>query len=63
MSKYNIRAIKRELEDFYGTAMFSGFPMAVVELGSLDDMSDEEIVELAKSVGINVRKYEEDYER
>lgn len=60
---YNIRRIKRELQDYYGTAKTNGFPMAVIELGDLDSLSDDELVELARSVGIPVEKYNDGYER
>ena len=60
---YNIRAIKRELMDYYGTAMTAGMPMAMVDLGDLEELSDDELVELARENGINVEKYNEDYGR
>ena len=64
MSNYNVREIKRELEDYYGTAMTHPFlHMAIMNLGGLDNLSDDQLVELAKKVGIDVEKYNEDYER
>ena len=63
MSNYNIRAIKRELMDYFGTAMTEGMPMAMVDLGRLEKLSDDELVELARQNGINVEKYNDDYER
>ena len=44
--------LREKLKDYYGTAMTSGFPMAVIELSEIDDMSDEEILEKAESLGL-----------
>lgn len=64
MSKYNIRAIKKELMNYYGTAMTSGIPMAMMDLGKLEHLSDDELVELARQNGINIEEYNlDDYER
>lgn len=44
--------LREKLKDYYGTAMTNGVPMAVIELGEVDDMSDEEIIEKAESLGL-----------
>ena len=44
--------LREKLKDYYGTAMTSGFPMAVIELSEIDDMSDEEILEKAEGLGL-----------
>ena len=53
----DIRRLRRDLEDYYGTAMFSGFPMAVMEVSKVERMSDQELVDLAQKNGIDLRKY------
>ena len=45
--------LKKQLKDYYGTAMCSGNPMAVIELSKVDNMSDAEIERLAKQVGFD----------
>ncbi len=47
MSDEQITAVRNAVRDYFGTAMESGFPMAVMELGRADAMSDEEVVEFA----------------
>jgi len=42
------------LRDYYGTAMMSGFPMAVVDLGRIDSLSDEELIRIAENMGYHV---------
>lgn len=64
MAKYNIKAIKKELMEYFGTAYTEGLPIGKVNLGRLEGLSDDELVELARSNGIDVEKYNlEDYER
>ena len=63
MAKYNTRKLRRDLMDKYGTAMYSGFPMAVIDLSDVESMSDEELLEYAQNQGIDIEKYNEEWER
>jgi hypothetical protein len=50
--------------NYYGTAMTSGIPMAMMDLGKLEHLSDDELVELARQNGIDIEEYNlDDYER
>ena len=53
----DIDRLRRDLEDYYGTAMFSGFPMAVMDLSEIKRLSPQELVRLAEKNGIDLRKY------
>ena len=53
----DISRLRRDLEDYYGTAMFSGFPMAVMDLSRVERMSGRELVELAQKNGVDLGKY------
>ena len=53
----DISRLRRDMLDYYGTAMFSGFPMAVMDVSRVERMSDQELVELAQKNGIDLRKY------
>ncbi len=53
----DIKKLRRDMEDYYGTAMSGGFPMAVMELSKVEHMSDRELVELAKKNGVDLRRY------
>ena len=50
--EYDVEQLRNLLKDYYGTAMFNGFPMALIDLSKVDRMSDEEVIELAYEVGI-----------
>jgi len=47
------KELKEALESYYGTAAVNGFPAALSDLYELDEMSEEELEELAKQVGID----------
>ena len=53
----DVRRLRRDMKDYYGTAMFNGFPMAVMDLSKVERMSDRELVELAQKNGVDLRKY------
>lgn len=51
------RRLRRDMKDYYGTAIFNGFSMAVMDLSKVERMSDRELVELAQKNGMDLRKY------
>lgn len=53
----DIKKLRNAIRDYYGTAAVSGFPAAYGYLAEVDAMSDEEIVELAKELKIDLRKF------
>lgn len=48
----NTEDLRKELKDYYGTAMFNGNPMAVMELSQVDTASDAELERLARQAGL-----------
>ncbi len=49
--------LRRDLMDNYGTAMFSGFPMAVMDLSRVEKASEEELLRIASKERVNLDKY------
>ena len=49
--------IRRDLMDYYGTAMTGGFPMAMVDLGRVQRASGDELLAMARQVGLDLNKY------
>lgn len=45
--------------DYYGSAMFSEFPMAVMDLLEVEFASDNKLIELAKRLGLDLSKYKD----
>ena len=54
----DIEKLRNDMEDYYGTAMFGGFPMAVIELNRIQRASNEDIIQMAIDQGIDLRKYQ-----
>ena len=53
----DVRKLRRDIMDNYGTAMCSGFPMAAIDLAKVESLSDYELVEYAKRNGVDLRPY------
>ena len=53
----DIQRLRNDIKDNYGTAMFNGFPMAVMDLAKIERMSDQEIVDFALKKNIRLEKY------
>lgn len=54
----DVTALRRDLEDYYGAAAFSGFPAALVDLAQVESASPRELVELSRRAGFDLRDYE-----
>lgn len=48
--------LRKQLKDYYGTAMCSGNPMAVIELSKVETASNAELERLAQQAGIDANK-------
>lgn len=53
----DINRLRRDMKDYFGTAMFNGFPMAVMDLSKVERFSDQEIIDLSQRKGIDLREY------
>ena len=50
--------LRSDLENYYGTAMFSGAGMAMSDLEKVDRASEDMLIEIAKREKIDLNKYE-----
>ena len=58
MEQYiDTQRLRKDLIDYYGTAMTGGFPMAVMDLSRVERASDRELIELARKKGVDLGKY------
>ena len=57
--EYNldVEGLRRDLKDRFGTAIHSGFPMAVVDLSRAERADPKELLKMAQEQGIDIRKY------
>ena len=53
----DVKRLHRDMKDYYGTAMFNGFHMAVMGLYKVKRLSDRELIELDQKNGIDLRRH------
>lgn len=56
----NIDKLRRDIIDYYGTAMASGLDVAVMDVIDAENASLGELLELARRAGIDLKDYEEE---
>ena len=49
--------LRSDLIDYFGTAMASGFGMAVMDLSRVERASDEELINIALDCGFDLNDY------
>lgn len=55
MALIDIDALRDYLLDYCGTAMFSGFPAALLDVADVERMSGEELCRKAEELGVDLR--------
>ena len=53
----DVEALRRDLKDYFGTAAFSGMPMAVMDLSRVENASPDELVRIAHKNGFDLARY------
>lgn len=53
----DIDALRAYLFDYCGTAMFSGFPVAVLDVADIERASGEELCRIAERLGVDLRRF------
>ena len=54
----DIDALREYLLDYCGTAMFSGFPAAVLDAIGIEQADGYELCQIAERLGIDLRRFE-----
>ena len=54
---YDMERIRKDLLDYFGTAMMSGFSIAMVDVLTIERSSDAELLKIAEKAGIDIRRY------
>lgn len=53
----NIERLRKDLLDYFGSAMFSGFPMAMMDVSRVENASDDTLIRIASENGVDLGKY------
>lgn len=49
--------LREDLKDYFGTAMFGGSPLAMMDLVQVEKAAAAELVEIANRNGFDINKY------
>ena len=53
----NIERLRKDLLDYFGSAMFSGFPPAMMDVSRVENASDDTLIRIASENGVDLGKY------
>ena len=57
MATIDVDELRDYLLDYCGTAMMSGFPVAVLDVADIERASGHELCRIAESMGVDLRKF------
>lgn len=53
----DIERLRKDLLDYFGSAMFSGFPMAMMDVMKIQNASADTLIRIASENGFDLSKY------
>jgi len=53
----DIEKLRKDLLDYYGTAMYNVSPLAIIELSKIERASEDELIQIAINNNINLNEY------
>ena len=57
MSGFRFEQLRKDLIDYYGSAMFTGFGSAIVDMSDVERATEEQLLEIAERENFDLRKY------
>lgn len=57
MNEIDYEKLRNDLIDYYGTASYNGFPIAIIELSNVENASYEELINIAIKNNFNLNNY------
>ena len=58
MATIDVDKLRDYITDYIGTAVFNGFPAAILDLSDIESMNGHELCQKAESLGIDLRDFE-----
>ena len=58
MATIDVDKLRDYMTDYFGTAVFNGFPAAILDLSDIESMSGHELCQKAESLGIDLHDFE-----
>lgn len=60
MNEIDYEKLRNDLIDYYGTASYNGFPIAIIELSDVENASYEELINIAIKNNFNLNNYKKE---
>ena len=57
MQEIDFDRLREDLIDYFGTAMFNGFPVAVMDVTKVEMASNEQLIQIAYQNGFDLNNY------
>lgn len=57
MAPIDVDALRAYLLDYCGTALFGGFPVALLDVADIERMDGEELCRKAEDLGVDLRRF------
>lgn len=57
MQEIDFERLREDLVDYFSTAMFNGFPAAVIDVTQVEIASNEQLIQIAQSNGFDLNNY------
>lgn len=57
MNDIDYEKLRKDLIDYFGTAMFSGFGFAIIDVSRVEKANDSELLAIAKKCNFDLNKY------
>ena len=56
-NEINIEKLREDLIDYFGTAMYSASPLAIINLTEVEKASPDKLIQIAKNNNFNLNNY------
>ena len=56
-NEIDYESLRQDLMNYFGTAIASGMPQAVIDLTRVENANDEELLNIARENNININNY------
>lgn len=53
----NIEKLRRDLIDYFGSAINCGYPQLIIEISNIENMNSEELINYAINNGFDINDY------
>jgi len=57
MENIDFEQLRKDLIDYFGTAMFGGFPLAIMDLSKVETASNQELIKIAIQNNFDLDNY------